>query len=220
MHNTSQPEYSVRGLVSQIIRSNRSSEPDVSLRWRNHRTDPLAVFIDNTKLHNYSTQNAPKGLQIKDRSRHKSLISFDRSYLGCIHKIWKKLPNELVQKGANVGWLKIKKSCTISITKGLKIKKGSKKAIKTPIKMDSPLVDKFSRTKFWINRLNYSLFFMPQNVFRRMHAKCNALAQTSFESTRKHTEFMKNLFFPLGRHRSGRRHGRGHGRVHSTWMHM
>ena len=31
------------------------------------------------------------------------------------------------------GWLKIKKSCTISITKGLKIKKGIKKAIKTPI---------------------------------------------------------------------------------------
>jgi hypothetical protein len=43
--------------------------------------------------------------------------------LGCIHKIWKKLPNELVQKGAKDGWLKIKKSCTISITKGLKIKK-------------------------------------------------------------------------------------------------
>ena len=93
----------------------------------------VPVFVDNTKLHNYSTQNAPKGLQIKDRSRHKSLISFDRSYLGCIHKIWKKLPNELVQKGAKDGWLKIKKSCTITITKGLKIKKGNKRAIKTPV---------------------------------------------------------------------------------------
>ena len=61
------------------------------------------------------------------------------------------------------------------------------------------------KSEFWINRLNYSLFFMPRNVFPRMHAKCNALAQTSFESTRKHTKFMKNLFFPLGRHRSGRR---------------
>ena len=30
-------------------------------------------------------------------------------------------------------WKQIKKSCTISITKGLKIKKGIKKAIKTPI---------------------------------------------------------------------------------------
>ena len=48
-------------------------------------------------------------------------------------KIWKKLPNELVQKGAEDGWLKIKKSCTISITKGLKNKKGIKKATKTPI---------------------------------------------------------------------------------------
>ena len=36
---------------------------------------------------------------------------------------------------------------------------------------------------------------MPQNVVRRMHAKYNALAQTSFESTRKHTQIMK-IFFP------------------------
>ena len=88
-------------------------------------------FVNNSKLHKCSTQNAPKGLQIKDRSRHKSLISFDRSYLDCIHKIWKRLPNELVQKGVKDDWLKIKTSCTISITKGLKVKKGNKKAIKT-----------------------------------------------------------------------------------------
>ena len=49
------------------------------------------------------------------------------------------------------------------------------------------------KSEFLINRLNYSIFFMPQNVFRRMHATCNALAQTSFEGTRKHTKFMKNL---------------------------
>ena len=68
--------------------------------------------------------------------RAKPLISFDRTYLGCIHKndkIWKKLPNELVQKGAKGGWLKIKQSCTISITKGLKLKKGIKKTSKTLI---------------------------------------------------------------------------------------
>ena len=43
------------------------------------------------------------------------------------------LPDELVQRGATDGWLKIKKSGTISITKGLKNKKGNKKAIKTPV---------------------------------------------------------------------------------------
>ena len=89
-------------------------------------------FVNNSKLHKYPTQNAPKGLQIKDRSRHKSLISFDTSYLGRIHKIWKRLLNGLVQRGAKDGWLKIKKSCRISITKDLKVKKGNKKAIKTP----------------------------------------------------------------------------------------
>ena len=50
---------------------------------------------------------------------------------------WKKLPNKLVQKGAKDGWLnlklKIKKSCTISITEGLKVKRASKRASKTPV---------------------------------------------------------------------------------------
>ena len=39
---------------------------------------------------------------------------------------------------------------------------------------------------------------MPQNVFRRIHAKCNALAQTSFGRTRKHTKSMKILFSRSG----------------------
>ena len=40
-------------------------------------------FVDNPKLHRYSTKNAPKGLQFNDRSRHNSPISFlrfERSY--------------------------------------------------------------------------------------------------------------------------------------------
>ena len=46
-----------------------------------------------------------------------------------------------------------------------------------------------------INRLNYSLFVMPQSVFPRTYAKCNALAQTSFESTRNaHTNSDKYCF--------------------------
>ena len=61
------------------------------------------------------------------------------------------------------------------------------------------------KSEFTTNRPNYSVFSMPQNVFRSMHAKCIALAQTSFEESRKHTKFMKNPFFLLGWHRSGRR---------------
>ena len=84
-------------------------------------------FVDNSKLHNYSTQHASKGIQLVDRSRHNSLVAFDRSYLGSIHKIWRKLPHDLVQKGAKHGWLKIKKGCTVSITNDLKVKKGKRK---------------------------------------------------------------------------------------------
>ena len=54
-------------------------------------------FIDQSKLHKHDTQHASKGLQLVDRSRLKSLISFDRCYLGSIHKIWKRLPDKLVQ---------------------------------------------------------------------------------------------------------------------------
>ena len=39
--------------------------------------------------------------------------------------------------------------------------------------------------------INVSLFFMPQNVFPRVHAKNNDLAQRSFKSTRKHTQFLQ-----------------------------
>ena len=104
-------------------------------------------FVDQSKLHKHNTKDSSKGLQLVDRSNHRSRISYDRSYLGSIHKIWKRLPNDLVKEGSKQGWLKIKKSCTmsitqgmkikkgctISITKGLKIKKGNKKAIETPV---------------------------------------------------------------------------------------
>ena len=83
----------------------------------------IPKFIDQSKLHKHDTQHASKGLQLVDRSRLKSLISFDRCYLGSIHKIWKRLPDKLVVRGAKYGWLKIKKQCTISITQGMKVKK-------------------------------------------------------------------------------------------------
>jgi hypothetical protein len=86
-------------------------------------------FVDQSKLHKHNTKNSSKGLQLVDRSNHRSLISYDRSYLGSIHKIWKRLPNELVKEGSKQGWLKIKKSCTMSITQGMKVKKRIKKAI-------------------------------------------------------------------------------------------
>ena len=53
---------------------------------------------------------------------------------------------------------------------------------------------------------------MPQNVFRRVHAKYNALAQTSSESTRKHTIFME-FFFPARAASVGRRRGKGQWRA-------
>ena len=66
--------------------------------------------------HGHETQSSDKGPQLVDRSTVGSLLSFDRSYLGCIHKIWSRLPKSLTLKGLKVGWIKIKKDCKKFIT--------------------------------------------------------------------------------------------------------
>ena len=40
-----------------------------------------------------------------------SLDSFKRNYIGSIHNIWSKLPQEFIIQGAKVGWCKITTKC-------------------------------------------------------------------------------------------------------------
>ena len=75
-------------------------------------------------------------LQLADRSKNGSLDIFRDSYLGSIHKIWAKLPVELIERGLEKGWRKITTQCKDCITGRVrnKKKKGSKpKKIKVMI---------------------------------------------------------------------------------------
>ena len=56
------------------------------------------------------------GIQLACRAGATSLDAFKRGYLGSIHLIWRKLPQELVRQGMEHGWLKIKKSCSMHLT--------------------------------------------------------------------------------------------------------
>ena len=91
----------------------------------------LKRFVPNLAVHAfpYSDRNTRAGIQIEDRSQCNSLVTFDNSYLGCIHKIWERLPQDLVEKGAAFGWLKITKQCKLHIT-GKEIKKNDLKEIR------------------------------------------------------------------------------------------
>ena len=103
------------------------------------------------KQHDHYAQHSSSRMQLVPRSRHNSLVGFDRSYLGSIHKIWKKLPQSLVKKGATVGWLKIKEGCkfkfsTLLITRKQKKTKRFKNAVKAPV-YDEFAIDGFKASR-------------------------------------------------------------------------
>ena len=81
----------------------------------------------------------------------------------------------MVQKGAKDGWLKIKKSSTISITKGLKVEKENKKEIKTPVQDEFTIGGfKACRTSKFENKSSLNLerksvqFYILYHLFYRL----------------------------------------------------
>jgi hypothetical protein len=57
------------------------------------------------------TRQVIAGKQIKSKINSKSLDVYRRGFHGALPSIWRKLPQELVTKGYNRGWLKIKTAC-------------------------------------------------------------------------------------------------------------
>ena len=54
-------------------------------------------------------RHSATGTQLQSRSKVNSLDSFKRSYLGSIHNIWAKMPQEIIRDGREKGWIKITK---------------------------------------------------------------------------------------------------------------
>ena len=72
-----------------------------------------------------------QGLQLMSRSSVYSLDSFKTSYIGSIHSIWAKLPQELVNDGRVRGWRSITRRCKKHLLKsgGMANQKTSKQKL-------------------------------------------------------------------------------------------
>jgi hypothetical protein len=62
-----------------------------------------------------SSRHAACGLQLESRSKVGSLDAYKRSYLGCVHHIWSKLPQDVLRIGEKNGWSKITKRCKLHL---------------------------------------------------------------------------------------------------------
>ena len=56
------------------------------------------------------------GLQLLDHTSSSSLLSFERSIVGHAPTVWRKLPQELLEKGLDTGWQTITKDCQRNLT--------------------------------------------------------------------------------------------------------
>ena len=67
-------------------------------------------FVKNVSLTKKRTRhNSSFGLQLERRTKTSSLNTFKRSFPGCIHTIWRKIPQSLIEEGQQTYWLRIKK---------------------------------------------------------------------------------------------------------------
>jgi hypothetical protein len=71
------------------------------------------ILIDGQSFnHGHDTMHKLQGIQLQPVSFHKYPLNiFLRSYLGSIHVIWSKLPQELIERGEQYGWRKISSKC-------------------------------------------------------------------------------------------------------------
>ena len=78
------------------------------------RGDPLGQvpeFYEPLMLSRKRTRQALKKKQIKSKINTKSLNMHRRSFEGVLPRVWQKMPEEIIEKGYNRGWLKIIKDC-------------------------------------------------------------------------------------------------------------
>ena len=71
--------------------------------------DAMAPVVVEVSLGKKRCRHTATGLQLQSRSGAYSLDSFKRSYLGSIHCIWAKVPQEIIRDGRDKGWVKIAK---------------------------------------------------------------------------------------------------------------
>ena len=103
-----------------------------------------------------SSRHAACGLQLESRSKVGSLDAYKRSYLGCVHHIWSKLPQDVLRIGEKSGWSKITKRCKLHLMgKQPKCRAEGKrvKTTKQKVRVTDNVNDGFDIGGFKINRV-------------------------------------------------------------------
>ena len=71
-----------------------------------------SMIDGHTTNHDHDTQHKLQGIQLEPLKLHKYPLNiYIRSYLGSIHTIWSKIPQDLILRGKQFGWRKISSKC-------------------------------------------------------------------------------------------------------------
>ena len=102
-----------------------------------------------------SSRHAACGLQLESRYKVGSLDAY-KSYLGCIHHVWSKLPQDVLRIGEKNGWSKITKRCKLHLMgKQPKCRAAGKrvKITKQKVRVTNGIDDGFDIGGFKTNRV-------------------------------------------------------------------
>jgi hypothetical protein len=87
------------------------------------------VLTEPLRLCKKRTRHSLEGIQIVKRIRSSSLDVYRRSFMGVLPMIWAKIPTEIIERGNEKGWLKIKRDCSDIVTGKTESKKSKKQKV-------------------------------------------------------------------------------------------
>ena len=81
-------------------------------RGKLHDFKPSIIDVAPARKGRHTTT----GLQLEDKTNTKSLIGYERCIVGRATRVWRKLPQELLEDGQKRGWQNITKICQRFLT--------------------------------------------------------------------------------------------------------
>ena len=116
-----QPDIGSRALVEQWIGGSTTLTLKLlSGEGRGVLKNFVPILLDNSVIEGSKrvrdSRHTALGIQLESRAKTNSLDAFKRGYLGSIHLIWAKLPQNIIERGRKLGWRKITKACKRHLT--------------------------------------------------------------------------------------------------------
>ena len=87
-------------------------------------------LVDNQIATGRKSRHTAPGLQLVNRSKVNSLNAYKRSYLGTIHSIWAKIPQDIIKRRQEFDWKKSQEHASAS-SSGKTMKTNTGKNLRT-----------------------------------------------------------------------------------------